>query len=121
MSAPIAATPEPPYYAAIFTSRLNRDPVSYTEMAARMEELAAQSPGYLGIESVRNAEGHGITISYWANEAAIREWKGETEHRIAQATGQSQWYKDYCVRIAKVERDYVFPAGTSKPPTKRRA
>ncbi len=111
MSAPIARTPEPPYYAAIFTSRLGDEADGYPEMAARMEELAARSPGYLGLESVRDAGGHGITVSYWASEEAIREWKDQSQHQIAQETGRARWYAEYRVRIAKVERAYGFSGG----------
>lgn len=72
----IAPTPGPPYYAVIFTSqRTGSDDVSYGEMAARMVELAAQQPGFLGVESVRDADGVGITVSYWESLDAIRNWK----------------------------------------------
>lgn len=44
----IAATPQPPYYAVIFTSHRTDG-----DMANNMIELAAQQPGYLGIESAK--------------------------------------------------------------------
>src|SRR5690606_12446217 len=66
-----ANTPEPPYYAAIFTSRRTDTDGGYAAMAQRMGELAAQQPGYLGIESVRAADGSGITVSYWDSLDAI--------------------------------------------------
>lgn len=80
MESPIAATPAPPYYAVIFTSRHGADTEGYGEMADRMGELAATMDGYLGIESVRNEAGHGITVSYWESEEAIRSWKANAEH-----------------------------------------
>jgi len=49
----IAKTPEPPYYAVIFTKLQSDDVADYTETAARMEKLAAAQPGYLGFESAR--------------------------------------------------------------------
>ena len=106
MDSPIAVTPEPPYYAVIFTSLQGADTEGYGEMADRMVELAATMPGYLGIESVRNEEGHGITVSYWDSEQAIRQWKANAEHRVAQQTGRTRWYQDYALRVAKVERAY---------------
>ena len=75
-------------------------------MAERMIELASQQPGFLGVETVRGADGLGITVSYWASENAIRKWKANAEHRIAQETGQKVWYADYRLRIAKVEPAY---------------
>jgi heme-degrading monooxygenase HmoA len=101
----IASTPKPPYYAVIFTSiRTEKDDEGYAAMAARMDELAKLQPGYLGIESARNDIG--ITVSYWSSLEAIKNWKAQSEHLIAQETGRSDWYKSYKTRIALVERDY---------------
>jgi heme-degrading monooxygenase HmoA len=101
-----AALPKPPYYAVIFTARLAEDDHGYAEMAARMEELARTMPGYLGIESARNEDGFGITVSYWQSEDAIVNWKQNAEHLVAQHTGRAKWYEDYKLNIAKVERAY---------------
>jgi heme-degrading monooxygenase HmoA len=103
----IAPTPQPPYYAVIFTSRRNSaDAAGYEVMAARMVELAARQPGFLGIESVRQADGTGITVSYWQSEDAIRAWKRQAEHVVAQEHGRSDWYEQYRVRVCRVEREY---------------
>ena len=108
-SAPIASTPEPPYYAVIFTSRRRpQDPEGYARMAEAMAALAASQPGYLGMETARGADGVGITVSYWDSEAAIRNWKGVVAHREAQRRGRSDWYDNYTVRIAQVERCYTM-------------
>ncbi|MCL7942360.1 antibiotic biosynthesis monooxygenase [Marinobacter sp. ATCH36] len=100
----IANTPKAPYYAVIFSSHRTDGDNGYAEMAARMAELAAQQPGYLGMESAR--EGLGITVSYWESLEAIRNWKQNAEHREAQQLGHEQWYSSFRVRIAKVEREY---------------
>jgi heme-degrading monooxygenase HmoA len=68
MSAGFAHTPEPPYLAVIFTSRLGPDDTGYSAMAAEMEALASGQPGYLGIESARGADRIGITVSYWRDD-----------------------------------------------------
>ena len=100
----IADTPEPPYYAVIFTSHRTESDHGYGAMAARMIELASQQPGFLGFESVR--EDLGITVSYWESLEAIRNWKQNAEHQEAQRLGRRQWYSGFRVRIAKVEREY---------------
>jgi len=79
-------------------------------MAERMVELAAQQPGFLGVESVRDAGGLGITVSYWESEEAIARWKANAEHQIAQDAGKKTWYGEYRIRVARVERDYGKPA-----------
>ncbi len=79
-------------------------------MAARMEELAAQQPGYLGIDSVRDPETRfGITVSYWRDEASARAWKQVAEHLEAQRLGRTRWYESYTIRVATVEREYAGP------------
>ncbi len=106
MSPGFAPTPQPPYYAAIFTSQRTAGDQGYGAMADRMLELAGQQPGYLGAESVRDAHGFGITVSYWTSEAATRDWKQHAEHQVAQAQGHARWYQHFELRIAKVERAY---------------
>ena len=67
--AKLATTPQPPYYAVIFSSVRNVQPDDrYDETAKRMLELAATQPGFLGVDDAR--EGVGITVSYWSDEAA---------------------------------------------------
>ena len=72
-------------------------------------ELAAQQPGYLGVESVRGADGLGITVSYWESEAAILAWRRNAEHTLARERGRTDWYEHYELRVAKVERAYGGP------------
>ena len=104
-SSKIASTPKPPYYAVIFTSlRSDADHEAYGAAAARMVELAAQQPGFLGVESAR--EGLGITVSYWRSLEDIAAWKRNAEHQAAQRQGHETWYTHFHTRICKVERDY---------------
>jgi heme-degrading monooxygenase HmoA len=102
----IAETPKPPYYAVIFTSERTDEEKGYSDTADRMFELAKEQDGFLGVESAR--EGLGITVSYWSSLDAIRKWKMDTEHLIAQDLGRAQWYRNYKTRICLVERDYQF-------------
>ena len=102
----IAKTPDPPYYAVIFTSVRTDHDLGYTEVSARMIELASGQEGFLGFESAR--EELGITVSYWRDVDSIKRWKENSEHTIARGKGRTQWYQSFKVRIAKVERDYEF-------------
>jgi heme-degrading monooxygenase HmoA len=100
----VAGTPEPPYYAVIFTSLSTEEDEGYSAMAEKMVELAALQPGFLGVESAY--EGLGITVSYWTDLESIKKWKANTQHLKAQRLGRERWYSSYKTRIAKVERDY---------------
>lgn len=102
----VANTPSPPYYAVIFTSLQTTNTTGYAETANLLEELAKKIDGYLGIESARN--NLGITVSYWRDLEAIKKWKEDVVHVVAQNKGREEWYKSYKVRIAKVEREYGF-------------
>jgi heme-degrading monooxygenase HmoA len=99
----IAQTPQPPYYAVIFTSVRTEGDNGYAEMADRMVELAQQQDGFLGIESARDEIG--ISVSYWRDLESIAAWKQNAEHQIAQQMGRGVWYKTFKTRVALVERD----------------
>lgn len=103
-----ADTPDPPYYAVIFTSTL-ADDTGYGAMGERMIELASQQPGFLGIETARGEDGLGITVSYWKDEVSIAAWKQNAEHLTAQKLGRERWYAGFRLRVAKVERAYEMP------------
>ena len=96
--------PEPPYYAVIFSSQRSAGEQGYGAMAERMVALAHEQPGFLGVESVRDAAGLGITVSYWRDEESIARWKAHAEHLVAQARGKRVWYEGYELRVARVER-----------------
>jgi len=102
----LANTPKPPYYAVIFTSIRTDVDEGYGAMAEKMVELAQTQPGFLGAESARQALG--ITVSYWQDLAAIKNWKAHSEHLLAQQMGREIWYQAFKVRISKVEHDYGF-------------
>ncbi len=105
-----ASTPEPPYYAVIFSSqRGDEGGLAYYEASLRMFELAALQPGFLGVETARGPDGFGITVSYWESEAAIAAWKHDAEHTEVRKRGRLEWYDHFEIRVAKVERAYAGP------------
>lgn len=106
-----AATPEPPYYAVIFTAQRSQGDHGYAAMADRMMTMALAQPGCLGAESTRDAEGLGITVSYWRDHANLVAWKQVAEHMVAQRLGRERWYEHYELRVARVERAYSGPEG----------
>ena len=103
----IASTPQPPYYAVIFTSIKNEVINEYEEVSKRMVELVQKQPGFLGMESVSEQK-VGITISYWANLESIQNWRKNFEHQEAQKLGREKFYQAYKVKVCLVERDYSF-------------
>lgn len=104
----LARTPEPPYWAVIFTNVRTNVDEGYGAMAEAMLDLAARQPGYLGVEHARDETS--ITISYWSDLDSIAAWKADVKHLAAQKAGREKWYARYVTRIARVERDYSFDA-----------
>ena len=103
----IARTPEPPYYAVVFTSRRTpEDDAGYAKMSEEMEALVKRQPGFLGMESVRGVDRVGITVAYFTDPESIRAWKQQEDHRVAQRLGREKWYQAYSIRVCKVERAY---------------
>lgn len=102
----ISKTPEPPYYAVIFTSLRTEGDQGYAAVSDQMMQLAKRQPGFLGVEHAR--DDLGITVSYWRDLESIKNWKHHAEHTLARKKGRSDWYKEFKVRIARVERDYNF-------------
>ena len=95
--------------AVIFVAlRTPQDNVGYDEAADRMEQLAGTQPGYLGIDSARDADGLGITVSYWADEASARAWKANAEHAAVRDMGRKRWYAYYRLIVASVDRAYSW-------------
>ena len=103
----LAHTPEPPYWAVIFSAlRNNASGDQFEETDQRMMSLAAQQPGFLGVDTA--ASGIGITVSYWADEESIAAWRRNSDHAFAQYEGRTRWYDAYELRVARVERAHSF-------------
>jgi heme-degrading monooxygenase HmoA len=100
-----ATTPKPPYYAVIFTSIRTDADNGYAETAKHIADLAKQQVGFLGMESARQELG--ITVSYWSSPEAIKAWKENVHHRLAQSRAKD-WYAAFRVRVCRVEREYGF-------------
>ncbi len=111
MPSRFAPLPEPPYYAVIFTAQRRTGDDGYGAMADKMSALAAEQPGYLGVESTRDETGLGITVSYWKDEESLIAWKKLAAHALAQKLGKERWYEHYTLRVAKVGRAYEGPEG----------
>lgn len=106
-----AKTPEPPYYAVLFTAQRSDDDRGYGAMAEKIHAMALASPGCLGAESAYDGDGFGFTLSYWKDEESISNWKQNADHLGAQQLGKRRWYAHYEIRVARVERAYSGPEG----------
>lgn len=80
----------------------------YLAMAASLAPLLADIDGFISIERFQSlSQGDKIlSLSFWRDEDAVRQWRNTDEHRAAQAEGRNAVFADYRLRIASVIRDY---------------
>ncbi len=100
---------KPPYYAVIFKSKINEEDNGYAKMAKALVMEAEKQHGFLGADSVRAADGTGITVSYWVSMESIDNWKRHALHIKAKELGKHIWYESYSIQICRVESDNWFP------------
>jgi len=104
----IANTPKPPYIAAVSTSIRTDVEEGYDKMNELTITELDSIEGYLGYEAFRDENGFGVNVSYWKDMESLKRWRDNTLHQKAQELGKEKWYKNYKLRICRVERDYEF-------------
>ena len=99
---------EPPYIAVVFTSTRTAGDDGYGDMSNHMADLVNDVDGFLGMDSVRGADGRGITVGYFRDDEALKNWRENLEHREAMQLGRVKWYDEYSLHITRVERSYTW-------------
>ena len=100
-------TRPPGTIAVIFVAQRSlNDEAGYDAAAKEMAALAATQHGYIGVDSVRSTNGLGITVSYWANDAAAKGWRDHPRHAGIRDQGRGVWYTHYDLHVAEVSRSY---------------
>lgn len=90
---------------------------AYLEMAAALRPALAQIDGFISIERFESLSepGRMLSLSFWRDEAAVRQWREYAEHRTAQRAGRATVFEDYRLRIATVVRDYGMTDRSQAP------
>jgi heme-degrading monooxygenase HmoA len=80
----------------------------YLDIAAELKPELVKIDGFVSIERFQSLTDPGkiLSLSFWRDEEAIRQWRNLEVHRAAQAKGREYIFKDYHLRIADVVRDY---------------
>ncbi len=92
-------------YVVIFRATIRGLDEEYSQIAAKMRNLALSRFGCLAFHTVMEGRNE-VALSYWPNEEAIRAWKAHPEHILAQRAGRERWYASYSVQVATVTREY---------------
>lgn len=80
----------------------------YLNIALSLKPELEKIKGFISVErfqSIYHPEKI-LSLSFWEDEEAIREWRNLEMHRDAQSKGREYVFKDYHLRIAQVVRDY---------------
>ena len=80
----------------------------YLAIAAAMRAELERQPGFIAVERFRSLSTPGklLSLSFWEDEAAVRNWRCHAGHREAQASGRGGVFAGYRLRVASVLRDY---------------
>ena len=81
---------------------------AYLDVAARLRPLLADIDGFLSIERFQSLTTPGkiLSLSFWRDEEAVRQWRNLPQHREGQRAGRESIFEDYRLRVAQVVRDY---------------
>ncbi len=104
-------------YSVIFEVQINEGKKEqYLEIASMLKKQLIQMKGFISIERFESLvnEGKLLSLSFWEDEESLLEWKKNIDHLSAQKKGRESIFKDYRIRIAKVQRDYTMESSTFK-------
>ena len=90
---------------------------AYLDIATRLRPLLADIDGFLSIERFQSltTPGKVLSLSFWRDEEAVRQWRNLAQHREAQRAGRQSIFQDYRLRVAHVLRDYSMNERAEAP------
>ena len=96
---------------------------AYLNAAAALRPMLAEIDGFISIERFESLTQPGkiLSLSYWRDEEAVRQWRNVEAHRRIQAAGRESIFADYRLRVAQVIRDYGIDDRAEAPEDSRRA
>ena len=80
----------------------------YLDAAAVLRPKLDEFDGFISIERFESLTQPGkiLSLSFWRDEEAVRNWRNMDAHRAIQAAGRDHIFADYRLRVAAVIRDY---------------
>lgn len=95
----------------------------YMREAAALRPLLSDIKGFISVERFesRTTPGKFVSIGFFEDENAVREWRNLPEHRRVQQLGRARLFENYRLRIASVLRDYTMSSHEQAPEDSRLA
>jgi len=96
---------------------------TYLDAAETLRPLLAQMDGFISIERFESLTQPGklLSLSFWRDEEAVRQWRNVEAHRRIQHAGRQSIFADCRLRVAKVLRDYGMNERAEAPDDSRKA
>ena len=94
---------------------------AYLDAAARLRPLLGDIDGFVSIERFESLTQPGkiLSLSFWRDEEAVRQWRNVEAHRQVQKAGRASIFADYRLRVAQVVRDYGMHSRVEAPDDSR--
>ena len=94
---------------------------AYLQLAAGLREQLEAIDGFVSVERFQSLTQPAklLSLSFWRDEDAVRNWRNQDDHRQSQAAGRGGVFADYRLRIAAVVRDYGMAERGQAPPDSR--
>ncbi|MBQ0708521.1 MULTISPECIES: antibiotic biosynthesis monooxygenase [unclassified Ochrobactrum] len=95
----------------------------YLDIAASLRDDLSKIDGFLSIERFQSLADPDklLSLSFWRDEKAVREWRNLPSHRLAQGKGRNDVFENYRLRVASVMRDYGLNDRIEAPEDSRSA
>ena len=89
----------------------------YLDIAANLKPQLEKIDGFISIERFSSLaeDGKILSLSFWRDEEAVKEWRNIESHRLAQKKGREGVFTDYRLRVAEVSRDYGMKSREQAP------
>jgi heme-degrading monooxygenase HmoA len=95
----------------------------YLDIAGGLKPLLEEVDGFISVERFQSLTDPGkmLSLSFFRDEEAVRQWRNLAAHRMAQAKGRAGIFDRYRLRIASVIRDYGMHDREQAPADSRAA
>jgi heme-degrading monooxygenase HmoA len=94
----------------------------YKALAEGLGEEVRKLDGFISIERFQSISDpqRFVSLSFWRDEEAVRNWRNLQKHREAQARGRGGIFSDYRLRVCNVLRDYGMQERSEAPKDSQR-
>jgi heme-degrading monooxygenase HmoA len=81
---------------------------AYLAAAAGLRAQLEAMDGFVSVERFESLTQPGklLSLSFWRDEDAVRQWRNLPDHRNVQRAGREHIFAGYRLRVASVLRDY---------------